>query len=67
MNFILIAFLALVGIGFGVKSEHLESKLKYQELITDKIVDQCGENWLKKPITNKDLIDFGLIEKIDKK
>ena len=64
---ILLAFLAIVSLGFGVKSQHLQEKLERERFISSRIVEQCGDEWLKKPITNQDLINFGLIEDLTNK
>ena len=55
---ILSIFLSLVSVGFGIKNQHLEEKLTREKFLTTKIVEQCGEEWLNKPLTNKDYLEL---------
>jgi hypothetical protein len=61
---ILTIFLALTSAFMGVTNVQQQKALEQQIKTTAYLVDQCGDEWINKPVTNEDLIRFGIL-KID--
>jgi hypothetical protein len=64
---LLALFLAATTIFGAVRIDLDKQELDRQILYKNKIVQMCGDKWLKKPLTMQDMIDFEIIEPIEKK